>query len=151
MNLSVEDALAFEFLRSFAFLEFEMKRTRFLRGNETRAQPDWVKLRNTLHKNAALDLDDLTTREDVAYLLDNPPQKQIVQNGYLDWKPLERGTGEDETAWVIRLMKTVRNNLFHGGKIAYGMMDDPARDPKLVRGALEVLDAVYHAVKVNGT
>ena len=36
-------------------------------------------------------------------------------------------------------MRTVRNNVFHGGKFRDGMITDPLRDKQLIRDCLAVL------------
>jgi hypothetical protein len=43
---------------------------------------------------------------------------------------------------VILSVRTVRNNVFHGGKCPDGMITDPLRDEQLIRDCLGVLSAL---------
>ena len=47
-----------------------------------------------------------------------PPLAQVVIEGTNDmaWKPVDLSKCRSELAMVVRLLKTMRNNLFHGGK-----------------------------------
>ena len=66
----------------------------------------------------------------LAYFAGQPPQRQIASNR---WEPI-RNTGD----WplLILSLKTVRNNLFHGGKQYSGAMLEPARDKELLEHCL---------------
>jgi hypothetical protein len=44
--------------------------------------------------------------------------------------------------WILRLVRTVRNNLFHGGKYPYPdePINQPARDRKVLSASLTVME-----------
>jgi hypothetical protein len=52
-----------------------------------------------------------------AYLRDHPPLQQVVKNGALEWRSNpKRGKKESDAGYLLRVIRDVRNNLFHGGK-----------------------------------
>jgi hypothetical protein len=53
------------------------------------------------------------------------------------------GAGESEEAYVLRLLKTARNNLFHSGKYPDGPIAEVARDRDILHTALTILDGCY--------
>ena len=44
---------------------------------------------------------------------------------------------------MLRLLKTARNNLFHGGKYPDGPIEEVARDRDVLCAALAILDGLY--------
>lgn len=81
--------------------------------------------------------------EAVAKLKLLAPQRQVVRGDRLGWAPIVQGPGESEAAHVLRLLKTARNNLFHGGKYPDGPIAEVARDRDILRSALAILDGCY--------
>lgn len=76
---------------------------------------------------------------DAAYLIANPPRKQIVLgNRVLDWQ--ETGAVSN-AASLFNAIRTARNNLFHGGKFPRGYLADSARDEQLLTECILVLEA----------
>ncbi|HNT86793.1 MAG TPA: hypothetical protein PKL84_02915, partial [Candidatus Hydrogenedentes bacterium] len=71
------------------------------------------------------------------------PRRQVVRDGRLAWEQIGRGNAECEEEFVLRLVRTARNNLFHGGKYPDGPIDEVARDKAILRAALGVLDGCY--------
>lgn len=149
-EFTADDALVFEFVREFASMERVLKVNGFVRGDEKHAKPDWTSLANDLHDSGALDRERLNAHESVRYCLEAPPKRQVVIDGQLRWEPLGPSDGEHETRWVIRVLCTLRNNLFHGGKFADGYVTDPARNPKLLTGGLLLLREIREAEGWNG-
>ena len=70
-----------------------------------------------------------------------PPKTQIVSGNDLGWRETPIGQGEHHESYVLRLVRTVRNNLFHGGKYPYplGPVEDVARNERLLRSAVVIL------------
>jgi hypothetical protein len=74
------------------------------------------------------------------YLERHPPMKQILKDGTLDWARLNQ-----EPTRIERLLfdlRTVRNNLFHGGKFPRTYIEDPSRDEQLIRSCLAILNTL---------
>jgi hypothetical protein len=118
-----EADLVFDFFVVFSRFEFVLKRSGFLKGNEDKAEPDWDKFCNKVSekfdKTASSEF-----QQACEYYTTQPPKKQIVRDGDLVWKENVQGKGESEFRWIIRSVKTVRNNLFHGGKFPYSLTRD---------------------------
>jgi hypothetical protein len=137
----VEDKdLIFRFFAVFSRFECALKRGGFLKKQE-RAEADWDSYVNQLRGQfATVKAPVFKTACD--YLTSKPPDKQIVSGNSLGWKATVRGNNESIESYVIRLVRTVRNNLFHGGKYPYpvGPLSDAGRDRRLIESALAVLE-----------
>jgi hypothetical protein len=86
--------------------------------------------------------DDQVVREALDYLSSNPPKKQILRGGALAWESSSPAKPGD-AVFLLRSIKTVRNNLFHGGKEIQLMAE---RDRTLVESSLV---ALAHCVTLN--
>ncbi|EII3056856.1 hypothetical protein ABMX90_22820 [Vibrio vulnificus] len=128
--------LAFDFFYWFSRFEFALKENRVLKKDESgsNAEPGWDKF---VEKYA----DSFTVSADSQKLIDLNPQRQIVvDNQELEWKPVGRADCKSELCLVVRLLKTIRNNLFHGGKHGAKGWDDPERTEELLTSGKNVLD-----------
>jgi len=131
--------LTVEFLGTFARFEYALKRAGYLEGNEKRVAADWDRFAREV----------ATAKPEVlvsvvacgAYLLSHPPRKQVLENGRLTWK--DRGASGGSTIEEILLsVRTVRNNVFHGGKFPEGPVAEPLRDERLIGDCLAMLNAL---------
>lgn len=77
----------------------------------------------------------------VAYLSAHPPKRQQLNSaGDIVWAELTFAPG-DSRAWRLLLyLRTVRNNLFHGGKFNDQEVEDPIRDLRLIAACLFAVD-----------
>src|SRR2546426_1796798 len=123
---NVDRDLLLDFFLTFARFEYALKDSEFLKPGRgiffppqqdliRLAEPDWGKFKNaccsSFNQSSSEKLDSACR-----YLIDNPPPTQVVlQDGTLGWQPHAQGT-ETEAEYLIGLLKTVRNNLVHGGK-----------------------------------
>jgi hypothetical protein len=138
----VEDKdLIFRFFAVFSRFEYALKRRGFLKKKE-QAEADWDSYAEQLRGQFAT-VKALVLKTACDYLTSKPPKKQIVNGNSLEWKATVRGNNESIESYVLRLVRMVRNNLFHGGKYPYpvGPMSDPGRDRRLIESALAVLEA----------
>ena len=73
----------------------------------------------------------------VDYFENHPPRKQkLDEHKQLSWSdPLKR---KDELLliWLLRMIRTVRNNLFHGGKFPLLPISDPSSNRELLIHAM---------------
>lgn len=150
MEFTAEDGLVLEFLRRFAWLEYRMKEGDYLTGDGRGARANWPRLAAFLDKSCPQQIKDLAKQEGVAYLLAHPPRKQVVREGELCWEPLRKRARGGDWAWLIDILRTTRNNLFHGAKFDDGRIADPSRDPQLLVGGLEVLEAIRGTGALDG-
>ncbi len=130
-----------DFFLEFSRFEYALKRAEFLRKGTEEAQPDWDRFAQTLSGKLRRDRNDAFAKAR-SLLLGTPPKKQIVNtSGQLGWRESTRGQGESEEAFLLRLVRTVRNNLFHGGKFPdpVGPVKDCVRDRALIEAAIDVL------------
>lgn len=143
--MHVPPDLTLEFLATFARFEYALKRAGYASGNEQSVQPYWNKFGKDL---ATQEEDVLASVYGAAeYLEQHPPMKQVLENNELGWARLN-----SERTRIERMLfdlRTVRNNLFHGGKFSTGPVDEPSRDEQLIRSCLAILDALLTIPTVN--
>jgi hypothetical protein len=135
----------FRFLVLFARWECALKRRQFVKkGGYGQAEADWSKFAATVTGSlAAVNAPAFTFAR--TYLLNNPPKQQCFENDQIRWRDNPRREDEGEDArYLFRVIRDVRNNLFHGGKYQDGLVKDPARDDQLVDSATAVLEATIN-------
>jgi hypothetical protein len=128
--------LAFDFFYWFSRFEFALKENRYLKCCDAgaRAEPGWGAFIKQWHAQ-------YVASTEAAALQSAKPEIQIVApNGDLAWKAVGLNDCKSELAKVVRLLKTVRNNLFHGGKHDAEGWDDPERTELLLSSGKAVLD-----------
>jgi hypothetical protein len=129
-------SLAFDFFYWFSRFEYALKANGFLKTHAvgTRAEPGW---------------DDFVTKwgtdykpsgEALALLKASPEAQVIAANNQLAWKAVNLTNCTSDLAKVVRLLKTIRNNLFHGGKHGGAGWDDQKRTILLLSSGKAVLD-----------
>lgn len=138
-HLHMPDELACEFLAVFARMEYALKATRFVVGNGGSVSASWDRFANEadedFHAEVNKDLADA-----VDYLWNHPPRKQILaEDGWVKFTDFEFDTAQRKLQQVLLMVRTVRNNLFHGGKHLPGGEAEPGRNEALVRSSLVVL------------
>lgn len=127
--------LAFEFFFWFSRFEFALKENDYLKSlvDGARAEPGWAKFIDRWHPKYVLS-------EEAHRLLTSPPDRQIVLSRQLRWSPVGLADCASDLARVVRLVKTVRNNLFHGGKHGGAGWDDPKRTEGLLKDSIAILE-----------
>jgi hypothetical protein len=137
--LNVPRELTLEFLASFARFEFALKKAGYAVGDDTKVMPDWDSFaRDVAQLDAALLAQILKTCQ---YLQQHPPKKQVLRNGALFWVD-RQGTSGSTIGDVLLSVRTVRNNVCHGGKFPDGVVIEPLRDEALIRDCVAVLDGL---------
>jgi hypothetical protein len=137
--LAVDRERVLEFFAYFSRFEYSLKRSGFLMPGEN-ANPNWDKFANSIRGHFAK-IHDATFVNAATFLLAEPPKTQVVLGNDLGWEETTRRNGEHDEKFTSRLIRTVRNNLFHGGKYPYpaGPMPDAGRNRRLLDAALTVL------------
>lgn len=136
MNEYVLDDIANEFFREFSRYEYCLKRVG-LRTESRTASACWKKYAAEVRgviENATGEVEAVVT-----YLKENPPRKQIIENGELEWSD-RLPDHDNDSELILLLICRVRNNLFHGGKFN-GRWFEPDRSENLIRYALTILRA----------
>ena len=146
-SLNVPRDLTLEFMATFSRFEFALKKSGYARGDDSQVSPDWDAFAKDVAKlDAPIFAPVLNSCQ---YLQQHPPKKQVLQNGQLRW--IERqGTSGSAIGDVLLSVRTVRNNVFHGGKFPDGLIADPLRDEQLIRDCLAVLQSLLQLPLPNG-
>ena len=139
LHLVENPELVFQFFIVFSRFEYALKRSGFLRPKEP-AEADWEGYAKGLRGKFAA-VGKPAFQDACEYLKREPPRKQIIDHGALGWKNTVQGEEESEECYLLRLVRTVRNNLFHGGKypVPVGPVLDATRNRHLIESCLTVL------------
>ena len=139
----VEDReLGFRFFAVFSRFEYALKRSNFIKkGQFDAAMPDWDRFATQLRGHFAGVKDEHFIIA-CKYLEEEPPKKQIVQQGRLAWHDNAPRDDDFEEKYLLRLVRTVRNNLFHGGKYPYpiGSLPEAIRNRVLLENSMVILE-----------
>ena len=143
---SPNSLLAWEFFIFFARFEYSLKRNKYLMHKNWDAIPNWDKYASDV--NGCF---DSTASEELKAAIDffikTPPCKQITKDGELRWSdPQKWNRKEPKLIWLLGVVRTVRNNLFHGGKYPLVLVREPSRDVYLIKYALVILQ---YALSLN--
>lgn len=137
-HVRVNPDLLLEFFLIFARAEFALKNSGFVKGNEREASPDWDRFAASIKNSFAKDKsDDLTQAAN--YILNNPPMKQVLRQNTLMWKANVPHGKLTDIEVLIRLVRRIRNNLFHGGKHNIALFEDTERTTRLLKSSLIVI------------
>jgi len=138
-HLHMPSELACEFLAIFARMEYALKTTCFAVGNEGWVSANWDKFALEADKNFCAEA-STELRDAVAYLSNRPPRKQILtEGGRVDFRDFAINPSQCKLQQLLLMVRTVRNNLFHGGKHLPGGEMEPGRNEELVRSSLVIL------------
>jgi hypothetical protein len=135
--------LAFEFFRVFARAEYALKASGFNRG-EGPAEADWTRFAKAIEHFIANPPSDDTVRA-IDFLLAEPPRKQFIVNGRIEWREVVPGT-DSKSDKLFQYVRRIRNNLFHGGKFN-GHWFAPERSERLMMAGLVVLRAAVEQLE----
>lgn len=126
---------AFDFFFWFSRFEAALKESGFLKSEVEGdvAEPSWEKFVGAYAAKYAL-------TESGKRLLELAPDRQIVGMGKkLSWRPIGTGDCQTELCKVVRMLKTLRNNVFHGGKSGGAGWDQPDRTEGLLDSGISEL------------
>lgn len=119
---------AFDFFFWFSRFEFALKENGYLRLTQpgSPALPGWERFVDQFQSKYACS--EAATR-----LIALNPKRQVVSGtGPLHFEDLVFAANDSDLSKVIRLLKNVRNNLFHGGKHDRDGWSDPDRTIELL-------------------
>lgn len=137
--LHIDKDTVTEFFATFSRFEYSLKRSGFHRQEKNNAvEAHWDRFENELTKLDIVELAPILTVG--AYLTKNPPKKQTLKNGVLDWDDAIPIGSDIKTLLIY--VRRVRNNLFHGGKFPGTPVGGSERDIRLVKDSLAVLQAI---------
>lgn len=132
--MSELDLLIFQFFKAFSRFEFALKVNGYFQyptGN--RSDPGWSSFYRVYEEDYQLCTWEME-------LLENLPKRQKKDcEGDLTWENLSFKPDASELSQLILAIKTMRNNLFHGGKCGDPDWDTPERIKFLLQRGLKTL------------
>jgi len=135
-----------QFMDAFMSAECALKHGGFGHMQGGAACANWDKFASSIKKSFN-DVADQPFRDAVAYLVQNPPRKQVINGRALKWEEAPPPADASASQQCLLMIRRVRNNLFHGGKnYVMGGADTSERNDKLVTSSLIVLD---HVMSLN--
>jgi hypothetical protein len=138
-HLHLPPDLACEFLAVFARMEYALKATgRYAVGTRNAVSANWDLFANDIDRLFSAVRDEELTRS-VGFLLAQPPRKQVLRKGGVTFEDQQIDGKQKRTQQVLLMVRTVRNNLFHGGKHVPGGEREAGRNAQLVHSSLVVL------------
>lgn len=130
--------LAYEFLGTFARCEYALKGSGYAKGSATSVEANWDAFASAVDWHFRR-VGDQAFRAAVDFLLTEPPRKQILRNGRVEWKESPPNENLPKAQQVLLMVRRIRNNLFHGAKVWSPEYGNRERDIKLVEAGLVVL------------
>lgn len=143
----VSRKLLLDFFLKFSQFEYALKSSGyFLRAGPNRrnrpgspdAKPDWDRFAGSLRNDFQINRVEELQRA-CHYILDNPPNKQVIFNDSIAWETPVRPQNESDVEFLLRMVRCVRNNLFHGGKHNIELHENTQRTELLLRSGLVIL------------
>ena len=125
--------LCMEFFFMFSRFEYALKENGFHKKSKYKnAEPNWKQF---LKKYRSI----YAPSDEARNLMNNPPERHIVRDGSCQWEKISLTNFSSDLDKVVFILKTIRNNLFHGGKNSHSDWDNPARNTFLIKNAISVL------------
>jgi hypothetical protein len=141
-SLRVPKKTLLEFFVTFSRFEFALKACGFVKsGFSGNAEPDWNKFILMISKES--DDNIKLILEKGKYIIEHPPKQLIIKDGKLDWREISKNNNNNIT-YLLKGIKRVRNNLFHGSKFIVSHLDITSRNKKLISCSLSVLREVVN-------
>ena len=133
VELNINPDTVMEFFVLFSRFEFALKKTGYLKRTNGKAKPDWEDFSKKYNDKFNPEVNPELS-EAWNYINKFPPKLQVVVKGELDFEVDEKLKEKSPFEKVTLAIRTVRNNLFHGGKFPRsGIVDDPARKTALLK------------------
>lgn len=137
-NMPIPEALALEFMGTFARCEYALKCTGYAKGDAGIVQPNWDTFAKDINWHFSR-VKDPTFQRAVELLVTDSPRKQVLKDGHLHWKKSPPNPKQDKSQQTLLMVRRIRNNLFHGAKVWSPEYDNRTRDIRLLEAGLTVL------------
>lgn len=136
---------AFDFFYWFSRFEFALKENHFLKRNRIgdNAEPGWDAFVERYAKTFE------HTDETKKLIELNPRRQKVAENLNLQWRDVGMEDCNSDLCRVVRLLKTIRNNLFHGGKHGAEDWDNPVRTQDLLVTGRQILDQLARMADIE--
>jgi hypothetical protein len=125
---------SFEFFYWYSRFEYALKENGYIKsGRYKEVFPDW----NKFKLEHAI---EFSPTQEFSTLREAPPQCQAYRDDRCVWEELILDREETELGQALLILRTIRNNLFHGGKHNHSDWDDPKRNIFLLINGKNLLD-----------
>lgn len=139
-HLHMPADLACDFLALFSRIEYALKSTHFAIGSDRGVEPAWDKFANEIDEQLSK-TGETVVQEAITYLLECPPRKQVLVDGQIEFVDQTIDDDQKIAQQLLLMVRTVRNNLFHGGKYLPDGEIEAGRNKLLVKHSMIVLRA----------
>jgi len=143
-QLKVDKDIVARFFILFSRFEYALKREKYACMYNNRVYVKWSVFAKDYNSSFNFERTD-EIKSAVDYLEQHPPKKQILKNGTLGWKKVEKQSTL-RLEQIICSVRRVRNNLFHGGKFPDGPIKEPGRNTELLESCIIILEACFSLV-----
>lgn len=137
-HLHMPQELACEFLATFSRIEYALKAAGYALDAGGRVAANWVRFANEIDEKFCEIADDQFTSA-VDYMLSYPPRTQVLRDGRMSFADQVIDKKQKRAQQTLLMVRTVRNNLFHGGKHYPEGEGERGRNERLVSHALTIL------------
>lgn len=137
--------LAIEFMATFSRVEHALKSTGYVLANKGKVEPDWDRFANEIDPQF-IQIEDEKLASAKNFLLITPPRKQVLKDGIVIFQNQVVDPNQRVTHQLLRFVRTVRNNLFHGGKYLPTGELEPGRNEALVNASLCI---IHSCIELN--
>jgi len=137
-HLHIPHELACNFLSVFSRIEYALKSTGFAIGDNKSVEPAWDIFANEIDEKL-FQINDTELQQAIEYILENPPRKQVIENERIIFINQTIDSSQKNTQQLLLMIRTVRNNLFHGGKYLPDGEIEAGRNEFLVNYSLIIL------------
>ena len=127
---------AINFIVIFSRFEYALKRAGFASGNTNSISANWDRFYSRKEIKIFINTKIDSNISSYMYILKNPPKKQVLINNRIEWIDIKYNSQIDAINLSIR---TVRNNLFHGGKYPLRPISDELRNIDLLSACNNVM------------
>ena len=132
--------LVFEFFIAFSRFECALLNTiEFATRHNNKTVPNWDKfistIKDSFNQNRTNELNKA-----IEYIITNPPKIHQLENDQLVWLPRNINHNTPLITQLSLHIRTIRNNLFHGGKFNGVYEPDVSRNYRLIRSSLIILN-----------
>ena len=141
-SLGIDQSIVCEFFILFSRFEYALKRAGYAQQSGRQITIEWKRFAKTLESKFDHSAAPSLTKS-CDYITERPPKTQrIDSSGKLSWVETEKRACDLELVRLVRLVQTVRNNLFHGGKFPGSREDEVSRDKELIQSSITILESI---------
>ncbi|MEJ1359658.1 MAG: hypothetical protein RPU64_04020 [Candidatus Sedimenticola sp. (ex Thyasira tokunagai)] len=137
-HLHMPAELACELFAVFSRMEYALKATAYASENGGKVTASWDRFANEIDDAFGQVADDEFIAA-VDYILTYPPRKQVRNDGVLTFESQVIDVNQTRAQQTLLMVRTVRNNLFHGGKHLPNGEEETGRNSQLVDYSLKIL------------